>query len=211
MKKYMLPLTILLIAGMVTLIMLTRAQNRNGDLDPKSGRELLDNYAKMLEGMNTAKTGLPSAADLKTATLVNPHQVKTVPLDKLKALDSNGSIASITMQGASTFYEVRAANGAVLALMEVVNKDGKNMAASFGHKAMADAIGKLGANMPSADLVRIQALHLDFLASNANGVMTYTALQTVPEFGLRAGATMPDKELLRIVSPFARKYNGLPL
>src|ERR1043165_6374954 len=121
MKKYMLPLTILLIAGMVTFIMLTKAQNHQDSLDPKTARELLDNYAKMMEGINTEKAGLPSAADLKTATLANPHRVMLVPLDKLKALDSNGSIAAITSQGASSFYEVRGASGAILGLMEVTS------------------------------------------------------------------------------------------
>lgn len=212
MKKYMLPLTILVIAGLVTMMLLTRAQDRKGDLDQQTARELLDNYAKMLEGMNTEKAGLPSAADLKAATIVNPHQVMIVPLDKLKALDSaNGSIGSILTQGATTFYEVRGANGNVLALMEVGSKDGKYQAVSFGHKAMVDAISRAGANNPQGNLIRIQALRLDFLASNAGGAMTYTALQDVPEFGIRQGAAFADKQLLQVVQPFARRYNGLPL
>src|SRR4051812_3116863 len=111
MKKYMIPLTILIIAGLVTLMLLTKAQTRPDNMDPKTARELLDNYAKMLEGINTEKTGMPGAADVRAATLVNPRQVRVVPLDRLKALDSNGSIGSIMVQGATTFYEVRSASG----------------------------------------------------------------------------------------------------
>jgi hypothetical protein len=208
MKRTLIPLTILVIAGLVTLMLLTKAQNRQGDLDPKRARELLDNYAKMLEGVNTQKAGLPSAADLRGATLANPRQVALVPLDKLKALDSAGSIGSILMPGTTTYYEVRGANGAVLALMEVGSKDGKYVAASFGHRAMAEAIARNGANNPSGNIVRIQALHLDFLATSDGG---FVALQDVPDFGIRQGAAFSDRELLQLVQPFARKYNGLPL
>jgi len=212
MKKYMIPLMLLVVAGLVTVMLLTKAQTRPDNLDPKTARELLDNYARMLEGMDVQKTGLPSAAELKEATLANPRNVMLVPLDKLKALDSiSGSIGSIMTPGATTFYEVRGANGATLALMEVAMKEGKYMAASFGHRPMADAIGRAGANNPAGDLVRVQALRLDFLANTAGGIVTYAALQDVPEFGIRQGATFTDKQLLQVVQPFARRYNGLPL
>ena len=212
MKKYMIPLTILIVAGLVTLMLLTTAQTREDNLDPKTARELLDNYAKMLEGMTTGKAGLPTPEELRTATLVNPRHTMLAPLDKLKELDSStGSIGSILQLGPSTFYEVRGANGNVLALMEIGMKDGKHTALSFGHRAMAEAIARNGANNPTGDIVRIQALHLDFLSGNAGGIVMYTALQDVPEFGLRQGASLSDKDLLKTVQPFARRYNGLPL
>lgn len=212
MKKYMIPLTILIVAGLVTLMMLTKAQTRQDELDPKTARELLDNYARMMEGIDVRKAGLPSADELKSATLAHPRHVMLVPLDKLKALDSTfGAIGSILTPGVTTFYEVRGANGAVLALMEVAFHDGKYSAVSFGHRAMADAVSRNGANNPSGDLIRLQALRLDFLYSNTGGLVTYTALQDVPEFGMRQGASFTDKQLLHIVQPFARRYNGLPL
>ena len=212
MKKYIFPISAFLVVACVTM-MLLKAQTRPDDtLDQKTARELLDGYAKMLEGTDLAKTGLPSAEALKTSTLVNPRRVLLAPLDKLRALDSaNGSIGSILNAGPTTFYEVRGADGAVLALMEVGMKDGKYMAASFGHKAMAEAIASVGANNPTGELVRVQALHLDFLASNSGGIAVYMALQNVPEFGIRQGASFSDKELLRRLQPFARQYNGFPL
>jgi hypothetical protein len=212
MRKYIFPIAAFVVVACVTMILLTKAQTRPEALDPKTARELLDGYAKMLEGTDMSKAGLPSAEALKTATLANPRHVLLAPLDKLRALDSvNGSIGSILNSGPTTFYEVRSANGAVLALMEVGMKDGKYMAASFGHKAMAEAIASVGANNPTGDLVRIQALHLDFLANNSGGIATYMALQNVPEFGIRQGASFTDKDLIRILQPFARQYNGFPL
>ena len=213
MKKYMIPLVILVIAGLVTVMMLTRAQTRPENLDDKTARELLDWYGRMLEGIDGQKAGLPSAAELKGASLANPRQVRNVPLDRLKALDSvAGSIGSIMTAGPTTFYEVRGANGALLALMEVGSKDGKYSAASFGHRSMAEAISRAGANNPGGEIVRIQALRLDFvMGTGPDGLAVYTALQDVPELGLRPGASFTDKQLLQIVQPFARRINGLPL
>ena len=73
---------------------------------------------------------------------------------------------------------------------------------------MAQAIARNGANNPSGNIVRIQALRLDFLATSDGN---FTALQDVPDFGIRAGETMSDRDLLQRVQPFARRYNGLPL
>lgn len=212
MKKYILPITAFVVVAFATMFLLTKAQTRPESMDQKTARELLDGYAKLLDGMDLAKTGLPSAAALRSATLVNPRHVLLAPLDKLRALDSvSGTIGSILNAGPTTFYEVRGADGAVLALMEVGMKDGKAMAVSFGHKAMAEAIARQDANNPNGDLVRIQALHLDFLANDMGGLAMYTALQDVPEFGLRAGSSFSDKDLLRRLQPFARQYNGFPL
>lgn len=212
MKKYILPVTAFVVVAFATMYLLTKAQTRPETMDQKTARELLDGYAKMLEGVDHAKMGLPSAEALKSATLVNPRHVLLAPLDKLRALDSaKASIGSILNAGPTTFYEVRGADGSILALMEIGMKDGKPVPASFGHKAMAEAIARYGADNPKGDIVRIQALHLDFLNNNIGNLATYTALQDVPEFGLRAGALFTDKELLRRVQPFAREYNGFPL
>jgi len=211
MKKYILALTLFLLAGGLSMLVLTRAQNRSDAMDPKTGKELLDSYAKMMENVSGERTGLPSATDIQSASLSNPHAVINVPLDKLKGLDSNGSLGAIGSPGTTTFYEVRGSQGNILALMEVGSKDGKYVAASFGHRAMAEAIGRSTAKNSDTKLFRIPALHLDFLSTNNNGAFTYTALQTVPDFGIQEGNIFSDKDLLRRVLPFAKRYNGLPL
>src|SRR6478609_6617077 len=115
MKKYLLPITAFVVVAFATMFLLTKAQTRPESMDDKTARELLDGYAKLLEGTDLTKTGLPSAEALRSAKLMNPRHVLLAPLDKLRALDSaNGSLGSILNAGPTTFYEVRAADGAVL-------------------------------------------------------------------------------------------------
>jgi hypothetical protein len=211
MKRIIFPVAILAVAAVVTFFLIAQAQTRPDELDAKTQRELLDGYVKMVGTINAEKTGLPTAAQLEKATLVNPRHVLLVPLDRLKALDSTQSLTSIMSTGPSIFYEVRDAAGATIAMMEVVNKDGKYSAASFGRKAMAQAIARNGANNPTGNIVRIQALHMDFLANGDGPNMTFTALQDIPDFDIRQGATYGSRELLARVLPFVKSYNGLPL
>ncbi|MBS1616590.1 MAG: hypothetical protein JST06_10795 [Bacteroidetes bacterium] len=211
MKRIILPVVILALVAVATFFIISKAQTRPDELDAKTQRELLDGYAKMMGNINTEKTGLPTAAQLEQASLVNPRHVLLVPLDKLKALDSTQLLPKIMSAGPSIFYEVRDAKGTIIAMMEVVSKDGKYSAASFGRKAMAQAIARQGANNPTGNIVRIQALHMDFLENGTGDNMTFTALQDIPDFDIRQGATYGSRELLSRVLPFVKSYNELPL
>jgi len=211
MKRIILPVAILAVVAVVTIILISKAQTRPDEIDAKTQHELLSGYAQMMGSVNAEKTGLPTAAQLEKATLVNPRHVLLVPLDKMKALDSTQPLTSIMTTGPSVFYEVRDANGGTLAMMEIVNKDGKYNAVSFGQRAMAQAIARNGANNPMGNIVRIQALHMDFLGNGDGPTMTFTALQDIPDFDIKQGATYGSKELLARVLPFVKSYNGLPL
>ncbi len=211
MKRFILPVVILALITVATFFIISKAQTRPDELDAKTQRELLDGYAKMMGSINAEKAGLPSSAELEKATLANPRHVLLVPLDKLKAMDSTQNLANITTAGPSIYYEVRNANGAVLAMMEVVSNDGKYRAVSFGNKSMAESIARNGAKNPAGNILRIQALHMDFLSNGVGTAMTYTALQDIPDFDIRQGATYSNGELLTRVLPFVKRYNELPL
>jgi len=46
---------------------------------------------------------------------------------------------------------------------------------------------------------------------NSDGTLRLTPLADTPNYGLRAGATLPAADVFAGLVPYAKAYNGLPL
>jgi hypothetical protein len=180
----------------------------------------LTTFRQLVTKDNYQQLGFESPDEVSGATLGQPIQVFMVKLDQLReykaGTDPNALLTNVNQMQ----YPVMVRDQ-VRSAIAVGQADGKWKATSFGNAGLARQVAqarKADASSTTPDaasqstLVHVAALGLYFVANrNADGKLIMTPLADNPAFNLRAGASMPAEQVFTLLSPFAQKYNGLPM
>jgi hypothetical protein len=172
---------------------------------------------KLVSAANYRELGFASPDEVATATLGAPVPMYFVRLDQLRDYPAGGDPKALLTDLHQLFYPVVVRSDTRSGIVVQETKEGWRVA-SFGNAGLAKqvaAVGKGETGSPggaAADMiVQVPALGVFFLGNrNSDGSLRLTPLADSPNYGLRAGATMPAADLFAGLVPYARAYNGLP-
>lgn len=149
-------------------------------------------------------SGMPSAEEAPQADLGEPLPVAMVRLDRLKAAQPGDRLADLMDRLDSVVYPVQV-NAEARAELEMSLIDGAWRAASVGGTGHARVVAGLRQKQRGAAfLLRVPALHAEFLAQGEGEGLLLTPLFEVAGAGLAAGKALAAAEVMERLLPLAR-------
>lgn len=178
----------------------------------------LETFRKLVTNDNYKEMGFESRDEVAAASLGQPNRVYAVGLDKLREYQAGSDANRLLADANRVIYPV-AVKEQVRSSVSVEQRDGKWRATDFGSPGLAKQIGQatrsLAASSPKPEdgpfIVHVQPFNLYFLGHRADNRLLLTPLGDYSSFNLKSGATAPADEIFAALTPFARKYNELPM
>lgn len=166
---------------------------------------------------NYRALGFESPNELGKMTLGEPLQMFMIPLDELKKYRSGQDVFEMLRGGNHVLYPVLVDNH-IRSSITVAEKEKKWKAVSFGSPMMVKMLDKTRTQsiettkLPSISyfVVEVPSLNLFFIAHREGVEMFFAPVMDDPQYGFRAGATIPAGKALTAIVPAAVEHDGLP-
>ena len=178
----------------------------------------LVSFRKLATPDNYRELGFASLDEVGSARLGAPLPVSMVQLDQLREYQADRDPAMLLTSLHQDYYPVQVQQQTRSAIL-VEQLDQGWGAVSFGNAGLAQQVGALQTRMTAAEgelsdaaIVQVPALGIYFLGHrNRQGELQLTSLTDHPTFDIKAGQTLPAREVFASLVPAARDYNELPM
>jgi hypothetical protein len=210
---------------MATAVCSVSAQ-RGGPDTLKTAAMVQESRAAAAAGLDTLRAlavanyttlGFNDATQASGATLSTPMVEYYVRLDSLKAFGPGANPLKLLAGGDRVVYPV-SADGAVRSSIEVARDRGGWRPVAYGGATLVTALARQRSHLATAGraeadyfIVRVPALGLIFLGTNAGGNLMLTPLANDSRERWRAGTPIPARDLFVQLGADARASNGLPM
>jgi len=151
------------------------------------------------------------AADIDRAQVGDAERLDEVSCAALAAYRQGDDARSLLVEKDAVYYPVSVDGEVVSSIAMGKRPDGAWEVVGIGRPSLAKAIDDTGKRLAASRgvaehaLVEIRSLHLRFLADEAAGRVTLTALEDVAEITLAAGQSAPASEVFAKLAPRAAK------
>jgi len=181
-----------------------------GDAQQASANALVT-LRKLVTEQNYKGLGFQSADEVTGATLGQPLTQYNIGLDRLKSYEPGADASALLSASSETIYPVTV-GGQVRSSVTVVKRENGYTTASFGNAAIVKALTRYReSNTPNGFVVRIPVFGMYFLGNRIENRLLLTPVYEDSRVPLRTGEAVPAEEVLKVIVPLAREYNGLPM
>jgi hypothetical protein len=187
-----------------------------GAVDEGGAHDAAAKSLQVLRDYNSSKQPDAPGGNPETAVGAHFHDY-IIGLEDLKKWDGKDA-ASILHPTGRIVFQINSKNGAQSAQSSVTvakTGDGWNYVA-FGTpkeaQARSDVLGKTmwttsAGNPADMQQVRVPSLHANFIAQRVNGVLQFTAINSLPKLNIEVGQTEPAQKVLLRMQPAAQKLD----
>lgn len=153
--------------------------------------------------------GMPEQAEQARTRLDSPLPVAMIRLDRLRAYQPGAPIDGLIDHLDVALYLVRVDQD-VRAELELARQSGTWQPVRVGAPGHARELARLSNIAGSASyLLRVPALGVELLAYGSGDALRLVLVHPVPELALPAGRPLPVQDVLRVLSPLARKHQEM--
>jgi len=186
-------------------------------LADKAASEALKTLPKLVTNQNVHSLGFDSLAQAKRARLGMPTGEYVVRLDELKMYDVSSDASRLFHRVERITYPIQA-DGTTRSAVEIVRAGEGWTVGTFGGASTMRALAEVraatarrdGRDISSYFKATIPAFNLVFVAISRDDGVFLTPVADSPKYHLVKGQTLPAEQALNILSPAAKKHNGLP-
>jgi hypothetical protein len=157
---------------------------------------------------NYAALGFASLDEVRQATLGEPLQVYQVRLDALRTFTGATDPDTLLVDIRRNLYPVRVGERVATSIFVMGTRDGWRTS-ELGNAAVAQLVSRY--RQGSGDfVVHVPALKSYFVAHRVEGTLELTPVMDDPRTQLKAGETLPARDVFTRLQRASEGYNGLP-
>jgi hypothetical protein len=187
-----------------------------GAVDEAGAHDAATKSLQVLRNYNLSKQADAPGGNPETAVGAHFHDY-IVGLEDLKKWDGKDATSILHPTG-RIIFQINSKSGAQPVQSSVtVAKTGDTWNyVAFGTpkeaQARSDVLGKTtwttsAANPADMQQVRVPSLHANFIAQRVNGVLQFTAINSLPKLNIEVGQTEPAEKVLLRMQPAAQKLD----
>jgi hypothetical protein len=184
-----------------------------------AARNALATFRNLVTPDNYQELGFASLDEVGSAQLGAPLPVSMVELDELREYQAGRDPSMLLTSLHQDYYPVQVEEQTRASIL-IERMDEGWAAVSFGNAGLAERVATMRTRIAATAegepsefaIVQVPALGIYFLGHrDRQGELQLTPLTDHPTFELRAGQTLPAREVFASLVPAARNYNELPM